>query len=89
MFCDMCYTLGVKTYVHARLDEADRTALDELKETTGQTESEIVRRGLQLVAQEERQKRSALDLAGRRVGRFRKGPRDLSTNREHLESFGK
>ena len=86
----MCATLWtVKDYVHARLAEADRAALDELKDATGQTESEIVRRGLQLVAQEERQKRSALDFAGRRVGRFRKGPRDLSTNREHLEGFGK
>lgn len=79
----------MKDYVHARLDEADRAALDELKDATGQTESEIVRRGLQLVAQEERRKRSALELAGQRVGRFKKGPRDLSTNRKHLEGFGK
>jgi len=64
--------------------------LEELKETTGQTESEIVRRGLQLVlvAQEGRRRRSALELAGRSVGRFKKGPRDLSTNRKHLEGFG-
>jgi hypothetical protein len=43
-----------------------------LKETTGQTESEIVRRGLQLVAQEEGRRRCALELAGRSVGRFKK-----------------
>ena len=84
----MCYTRHVKAYIHARLGKQDRAALEELKDTTGQTESEIVRRGLQLVAQEERRRRSALELAGRSVGRFKKGPRDLSTNRKHLEGFG-
>jgi hypothetical protein len=78
----------VKAYIHARLGKEDRVALEELKEATGQTESEIVRRGLQLVAQEERRRRSALELAGQSVGRFKKGPRDLSTNRKHLEGFG-
>ena len=78
----------MKAYIHARLGEKDRAELEELKDATGQSESELVRRGLQLVAQEERHKRSALDLAGRRVGRYKKGPRDLSTNKEHLEGFG-
>jgi Arc/MetJ-type ribon-helix-helix transcriptional regulator len=75
-------------YIHARLGKEDRAALEELKQSTGQTESEIVRRGLQLVAQEEGRRRSALELAGRHVGRFKKSPRDLSTNRKHLEGFG-
>jgi hypothetical protein len=79
----------VKTYIHARLGKEERAALEELKATTGRTESEIVRRGLQLAVQEERRKRSALELAGRSVGRFRKGPADLSANRTHLEGFGK
>jgi hypothetical protein len=78
----------VKAYIHARLGEEERAALDALKESTGQTESEIVRRGLQLVAAEASRRRSALDLAGPGVGRFKKGPRDLSTNRKHLEGFG-
>jgi hypothetical protein len=78
----------MKSYIHARLGEADRAALEKLKKATGQTESQIVRRGLQLVASEERKRRSALDLAGPSVGRFKKGPRDLSTNRKHLEGFG-
>jgi Arc/MetJ-type ribon-helix-helix transcriptional regulator len=86
----MCYTFELmKSYIHARLGEHDRDTLDELKKKTGQTESELVRRGLRLVAREERRRRSALDLAGRSVGRFRKGPHDLSTNRKHLEGFGK
>ncbi len=78
----------VKVYVHARLAEEDRLALDELRLSTGLTESEIVRRGLQLLAAEERRRRSALDLAGRSAGRFTKGPSDLSTGRKHLEGFG-
>jgi hypothetical protein len=84
----MCYNSSMKAYIHARLGNEDRAALEELKAKTGQTESEIVRRGLQLVAQEERRRRSALDLAGASVGRFKKGPRDLSTNRKHLDGFG-
>lgn len=62
--------------------------LEQLKHVTGRTESELVRRGLQLVAEEEGRRRSALELAGRSVGRFKKGPKDLSTNRKHLEGFG-
>ena len=77
-----------KTYIHARLSAAERAALDELRQRTGHSESEIVRRGLQLVAREERGRRSALDLAGASVGRFAKGPRDLSADRKHLLGFG-
>lgn len=80
--------MPMKSYIHARLGDEDRATLEELKAKTGQTESQIVRRGLQLVAQEERRRRSALDLAGPSVGRFRKGPRDLSASRKHLEGFG-
>jgi hypothetical protein len=78
----------MKAYIHARLGDAERAALEKLKKETGQTESEIVRRGLRLVVLEERRRRSALDLAGSSVGRFKKGPRDLSANRKHLEGFG-
>jgi hypothetical protein len=78
----------MKAYIHARLRRDDRAALEELKAKTGQNESEIVRRGLQLVALEERRRRSALDLAGPSVGRFKKGPRDLSTSQKHFEGFG-
>ena len=84
----MCYCARMKTYIHARLGEDDRVVLEQLKRSTGRTESEIMRRGLRLVAEEEGRRRSALDLAGPSVGRFRKGPRDLSTNRKHLKGFG-
>ena len=78
----------MKAYVHARLAQEDQTVLAELKQVTGSSESELVRRGLQLVAAAERRRRSALDLAGTSVGRFTKGPSDLSANRKHLEGFG-
>ena len=78
----------MKPYIHARLGAADRAALERLKKATGQSESEIVRRGLHLVAQEAQRRQSALDVAGRSVGRFKSGPRDFSTNGKHFEGFG-
>lgn len=78
----------MKTYIHARLDDDDRVILEELKVRTGRGDTDLLRRGLRLLAAEERQRRSALDLAGDAVGRFTKGARDLSTHRRHLQGFG-
>jgi hypothetical protein len=78
----------MKAYIHARLSERDRAVLEELKAATGCSESEIVRRGLQLVAKEAGARRNALELAAQSVGRFKKGPRDLAGNKKHLEGFG-
>lgn len=80
--------MKAKGYVHARLGKEDRAVLDGLKRSTGRSESEIVRRGLHLVAGEQGRRPSALDLAGRGAGRFKKGPQDLSTNRKQLDGFG-
>jgi hypothetical protein len=77
----------MKAYIHARLGEEERLALEELKRA-GHTESEIVRRGLKLVVEEERKQRSALDLARPYVGSIKGAPRDLSTNKKYLEGFG-
>ena len=79
----------MKTTIHARLTREDKAVLDNLKKATGHSESELVRRGLRLMLREHGCTASALELAGNSVGKFRKGPRDLSTNRKHLESFGK
>jgi len=79
----------MKTYIHARLSRQERAALEELKRATGRSESEIVRRGLQLAAEESGGRRSALALAGSSAGRFKSGPRDLSTNNAHLDGFGR
>jgi hypothetical protein len=79
----------MKAYIHARLRREDRAVLEELKRSTGHTESEIVRRGLRLVADEEGRRRSALQIAGGSVGRFKNGPADLSIGAHHLEGFGR
>ena len=43
----VCATLQqMKAYIHARLGEQDRAMLEELKQATGRSESDIVRRGL-------------------------------------------
>jgi len=78
----------MKRYVHARLGAEDRAVLERLKRATGRSESDILRRGLYLVAEESASQPSALALVGRSAGRFKNGPRDLSTARTHLEGFG-
>ena len=84
----MCYTGVVKPYVHARVGKEDRELLDNLKHSTGRSESDLVRRGLRLIATELGRTRSARELAGLSVGKFKSGPRDLSTNKKHLDGFG-
>ncbi len=78
----------MKPYVHARVGKEDRALLDSLKDATGRSESDLVRRGLRLVAKELGGRRSARELAGPSVGKFKRGPRDLSTSRMHLDGFG-
>jgi hypothetical protein len=79
----------MKAYIHARLAKGDYAVLKDLKKATGHSDSQLVRRGLRLVLDELGGGRSALDVAGRSVGRFRKGPADLSTHKKHLKGFGK
>jgi hypothetical protein len=78
----------VKTYIHARLSREDRAALERLKSATGKSESELVRLGMRLAERELGSHPSALNRAAKSVGRFAGGPRDLSTNRRHLDEFG-
>jgi hypothetical protein len=79
----------MKRLIHARLGETDRAILEDLKRATGWSDSEVIRRGLRLVRQDLGRSPSALDAAGRSVGRFRGGPRDLSTNPVHMDEFGR
>ena len=78
----------MKSFVHARIGKDERAALEALKRTTGQSESEIVRRGLKLVVAEHRQEPSALHVAGKSAGRFKGAPKDLSSHPSHLDGFG-
>lgn len=79
----------MKTYIHARLNKEDRALLEELKKSTGRSESELVREGLRSIRRQLERKRNALDLAGKSSGKFAGGPKDLSTNNEHLADFGR
>ena len=79
-------TLTVK--IPPSLDEA----LAQASERTHINKSELVRRALDLYLRERDQERpfvSALDQAGDLVGCFAGGPKDLSSNPEHLAGFGR
>jgi hypothetical protein len=71
--------------IHARLDPRTERQLARLRKTTGLTDSELVRRGIQALA--------ALPVGGRRtivgLGDFESGKRDLGSNRAHLRGFGR
>lgn len=79
----------MKGYIHARLGKDDAAVLKELKAATGESESQLVRRGLRLVRESLIRRRSALDVAGKSVGKFKNGPKDLSTNKKHFEDYGR
>ena len=79
----------MKTYIHARLNKEDRAFLEELKKSTGRSESELVREGLRSIRRQLERKRNALEVAGKSSGKFAGGPKDLSTNNEHLADFGR
>ena len=78
----------MKTYVHARLNEEERAVFEKLKALTGSSESDLIRRGLRMLLDQQTPARSALELAKSSAGKFRKGPKDLSTNKRHLKGFG-
>lgn len=79
----------MKAVIHARLGPDEQELLRELKQVTGWSDSELVRRGLRLVQRDLAPRRSALDLAGRSAGKFAGGPVGLSTDAKHLEGFGR
>jgi len=79
----------MKDYIHARLTKEDVAVLEELKAATGESESHLVRRGLRLVRDVVGRGRSALDIARNSAGKFKAGPKDISTSKKHLDSFGR
>ncbi|MBI4817560.1 MAG: hypothetical protein HY791_14965 [Deltaproteobacteria bacterium] len=79
----------MKSYIHARLAPHEAELLAQLLELTGESESSLVKRGLALLLEVESAKRvSALDLAGKSVGKFAGAYSDLSMNPMHLEGYG-
>ena len=78
----------MKNYIHARLGDEEKNFLAELKKTTGETESSLVKQGLRLIYQKEvRGAKTALSLAGKSVGKFKSTFKDLSSNKKHLETY--
>ncbi|HEX2687597.1 MAG TPA: hypothetical protein VHN14_13310 [Kofleriaceae bacterium] len=72
--------------IQARIDAATETALARLRRQTGLTDSQLVRKGLELVSQ------SARPVIMRRIrgiGRFASGQSDLGSNKAHLSGFGR
>jgi len=71
--------------VQARLDDETRALLERLRRRTGLSESELLRRGLRLLATEAgaRRRRTIIGL-----GRFASGRPDLGSDKRHLEGFG-
>ena len=78
----------MKAYIHARLSKEDRAVLETLKSSTGYSESELIRQGLRLVYRKIKPTQSALEAAGKSVGKFKDGPRDLARNKERLRGYG-
>jgi hypothetical protein len=72
--------------VQARLDDDTQKILKRLRQRTGLTESELLRRGIRALA-------SLPPSGGGRsivgVGRFASGLPDLGSNKAHLDGFGR
>ena len=74
-----------------RIPEALGQRLASRSRMKGQTESELVREALENYLGQSKEERSAYELAQEAglIGSVKRAPRDLSTNRRHLEGFGK
>jgi hypothetical protein len=71
--------------IHARLDKETEALRDQLKQSEGWTDSEIVRRGIALLASVT-PKKGKRRFAG--AGKYDSGIPDLSTNKAYMEGFG-
>jgi len=72
--------------VHARLDEKSEQLLERLRRDTGWRDSEIVRRGIQVLATVTLTPRKAAIVG---LGRFASGISDLGSAKGHLDGFGR
>ena len=72
--------------VHARLDDESDHLLAKVQKQSGLSSSEILRRGLRLLASQPVAGASPRIVG---VGRFASGRRDLGSNKTHLSGFGR
>jgi metal-responsive CopG/Arc/MetJ family transcriptional regulator len=77
--------------ISVRLDKATRRRLEEQAASSGKNESDLVRAALEAYLAQPPHPVSCLELAKRHrlIGCAKELPPDLSTNRKHLEGFGK
>ena len=73
------------TTVQARLDEKTQAALDRLRQS-GLRTSEVIRKGIHMVAQEAEGTRP-IKLIG--LGKYDFGVTDLATNKKYLATLGR
>lgn len=81
----------MKSFVHARLNSNDMKLLENLRKQSGETVSELIKNGLRLLYAKAAKpfKKTALELCKSGVGKFSFRVNDLSTNKTHLEGYGK
>jgi len=72
--------------VQARLDPETLGLLTKLRRRTGLSDSELLRRGLHRLAEEQRRSRH-YGIVG--VGKFASKVTDLASNKRHLRGFGR
>lgn len=72
--------------VHARLDDEADHLLAKVRKQSGLSNSEIIRRGLRLLATQPLAGTSPRVIG---VGRFASGRRDLGSNKAHLSGLGR
>ena len=77
---------NMKTVAQLRLDPETQRVLDGLVKRQGWTTSEILRKGIHLVARET-EKVPSMKIHG--LGEFDFGISDLSTNKKYMEGFGR
>jgi hypothetical protein len=75
----------MKTTVQARLDEETQATLDRLR-LSGLRTSEVIRKGIHLVAKEAESARP-IKIIG--LGKYDFGVTDLSTNKKYMAGFGR
>lgn len=71
--------------LQARIDDDDDAFVDELKASTGWSDSEVVRQGIQSLKDSFGKKRKRRIVG---IGEFDSGISDLGSNKKHLEGFG-
>jgi len=76
----------MRNSVHARLDEESSKALRRLRQQTGWKDSEIIRRGIRLLAGVATPNGGRREIIG--LGKFASGISNLGSNKDHLKGFG-